>query len=474
MIKKNVLKTVLLGFTVLAMISCGQKKGSTTADIVAKASKMSIEKLEAASKAEMEASTDTFKVIGLTSALKTAVKQFADTYDWLHYGQEGVQDNVYINNSYKDYTLLTALEVADNTYFADYALIQDVRSLADYDTAGLVHNYVPSDWKDMGLTEKDIYPLKGIHFNKLFYTNTNFEKVTGKKLYNIWQLAGTPNDPDHLDKISFQSPVTEQINMSFLLSCEAPENQDRIKAAYKNYYNKEWQAGNSGFTSAGQQWVTEFIANVSRWHASDGTAMKETQLKYDWDRGYVYYGAFAKMKDASTKYYGGIVGADKSFYQTEEAKDKKGKVVGKVGTIQAMKTVKYNWEIDGFNGFMYTMCSQIVNNAAHPYTACLFARFLLSQECYEAMIYNSLTPDADGKKANQYGYYYPGSNDIKYAKGDWDKNTHIAKEINEDYSFLKNIKISQVNNLLALVTSNKKANTVMKQEEAEDKAKDTK
>ena len=472
MIKKNLFKTAMLGLTVLCIAACGSgKKAGSTADIVAKASKMPLEKLEAAAKAEMEASNDTFKIVGLTSALKTAATKFAEHYDWLHYGTKDGKDNVYVNNSYKDYTLLTALEVADKTYFADYALVQDVRSLADYDAAGIVCNFVPSDWKEMGLSEADTYPLKGIHFNKIFYTNTNFEKVTGKKLYNIWQLAGTSADPDHLDKVSFQSPVTEQINMSFLLSCEAPANQARIEKAYKDYYNKDWSASETGYASAGEQWVTEMIANISRWHASDGTAMKETQLKYDWDRGYVYYGAFAKMKDAATKYYGGIIGADPSFYEKEDVKDKNGKVIGKAGTIQAKKTVQFDWEIDGFNGFMYTMCSQIVNNAAHPYTACLFARFLLTKECYEAMVYNSATPSADGKKANQYGYYFPCSNDITYAKGDWDKDTHIAREINENYAFLKNIKVSQVNKLLALVTSNSKATEVTKQEQAEDEAK---
>lgn len=474
MVRKMLLKVVSSVVAAFFVMSCGgTKRATTTVGIVAAASKMTLEKLEAASRAEMEASSDTFKIVGLTSALKTASTKFAEKYEWLHYGEKDVKDNIFVNNSYKDYTLLTALEVAENTYFADYALVQDVRSLADYDTAGLVHNYVPSDWKAMGLTESDTYPLKGIHFNKIFYTNSNFEKVTGKKLYNIWQLAGTSADPDHLDKVSFQSPVTEQINMSFLLSCEAPANQARIEKAYENYYGKKWTAGNSKFSSAGAQWVNEFLANISRWHASDGTAMKETQLKYDWDRGYVYYGAFAKMKDAATKYYDGIKGADASFYETSDKKDKKGKVIGKAGTIQAMKTVKFDWEIDGFNGFMYTMCSQIVNNAAHPYTACLFARFLLMQECYEAMVYNSATPSADGKKANQYGYYFPCANNITYAKGDWDKDTHIAKELNENYSFLRNIKVSQVNALLASVTSNSKAAEMAKREDAEDKEKDS-
>ena len=73
MIKKNLFKTAILGLAVLCIAACGSgKKAGSTADIVAKASKMPLEKLEAAAKAEMEASNDTFKIVGLTSALKTA------------------------------------------------------------------------------------------------------------------------------------------------------------------------------------------------------------------------------------------------------------------------------------------------------------------------------------------------------------------------------------------------------------------
>ena len=54
----------------LTMVSCGSKtdggEANATADAVAKASKMTLKELEAASKAEMEASNDTFKVVGLT------------------------------------------------------------------------------------------------------------------------------------------------------------------------------------------------------------------------------------------------------------------------------------------------------------------------------------------------------------------------------------------------------------------------
>ena len=346
--------------------------------------------------------------------------------------------------------MLQALETAENKYFADFALVQDVRSIAAVD-GELLHNYVPSDYKALGLTDADIKPLKGIYFNKVFWTNSNFETVTGKTLYNIWQLAGTDADADHLDKVSFQTAATEQINMSFLLSCEAPENQARIEKAYKDYYKKDWSSDT--YTSAGQQWVTEFIANISRFHSSDGTAMKETQLKDDWTGGYVYYGAFAKMKDAVGKYYT-VAGQDtdpilKDLVETSG---------DNAGKINAMKTVKWDREIEGFNGCMYAMCSQVVNNAKHPYTACLYARYLVTLQAYEGAIYNNKLPSADGTTGtpvNQYGYYSPASNAITYAQNDWTRDVHIQRELVESYDYLKGVKITQVNRILGLIAQNK-------------------
>jgi hypothetical protein len=57
-----------------------------------------------------------------------------------------------------------------------------------------------------------------------------------------------------------------------------------------------------------------------------------------------------------------------------------------------------------------------------------------------------------------YGYYYPaasetvGDNDLDWSKAEW-----IDASINEDFNFLKTIKAAQVNSILALVASNKKA-----------------
>ena len=435
-----------------ALAGCGAN-GDTetgTAAAVKKANAMTLEQLAQASKEEVEAQPGAkMKVVGLTSVLKSVAKTVAKKYDWLRYG--GDDDNIDVKNDYKDYQLLTALDTAQRQYFADYALAQDARSFSSYIEDGITFNYIPSDAKTtLGMKDEDLLPLHGVHFNKLFWTNTNFTNVTGQTLHNIWQLAGSPNDVDHIDKVSFQKPDTEQINMSFLVSAYAEENQARIELAYEHFYGRKW-APSGDYTSAGQQWVTELIKNITRWHPSDGTAMKETQLKDDWRAGYVYYGAFAKMKDAVGKFY--TVEGQEDDPILKDLIIKEGDNAGK---ICAMDTVKWDWEIDGFNGFMYCMDSQIINNAKFPYTACLFARTMLEEETYTAAIYNEKNPDAQGRPANQYGYYYPGtaSADFRYAKGDWTKETHIANEINENYEYLKNVKFSLVNSILAMVSSN--------------------
>ena len=124
-----------------------------------------------------------------------------------------------------------------------------------------------------------------------------------------------------------------------------------------------------------------------------------------------------------------------------------------------MTTVKWDYAIEGFNGFMYSMDSEIVEHAQFPYTACLFARTLLQEEVYLQAITNKSTKTASGENGNQYGYYYPGkeSATFPYAAGDWTKAQHLEKELVEDYEYLSQVKGSVVNKILAQVAGNSAA-----------------
>ena len=439
----NKTKIMCLSLAAVAMMSlstlasCGGKGKSATQLAIEEAQKMDIADLEAKAKAEMEASDDTFKIVALTSTMASAYKEFQKTYTWL------TDKKVFCKNDYKDAALLTALEQADTTYFADFALIQDARSLADLIESGITHNYVPKDWKELGLAEEDTLPLKGIHFNKIFFVNNTAKLYTEKKFNNVWQLAGKASDEGHLDNFSFQNPVTEQINLSFLLSLMSEKNAPMLKTAYKDYYKKDWEASKQ-YDNIGKQFVYELMANVKVWHGSDGTAMKATQysekIEEEEKNGvdpFVYYGAFAKMKDAA-KIETKVTGED-----------------GKETTVKGlpMKTVGWDLELSGFNSFMYTMYSQVVNNAKHPYTACLFARFILTPDCYKAMCYNSLTPNSKGEKSNMYGYYYPCTNKdgVGYNDLDWSRDKWYQKSVMEDYNYLKDVKSSTIEDLRTYV-----------------------
>lgn len=417
-------KHVLMCLTVLgaglisinSLTSCGNDNIPDTANVVSEASQMTLQELEAAAKEEMENSDETFKVVALTSTMSSALKLFSEKYEWLP------MSKTYCKNDYKDSALFTALNQANNSYFADFALIQDARNLANYIDSGTLHNFVPSDYKELGLAEEDTLPLKGIHFNKIFFVNNTFDLYKDHKFYNIWQVAGSEQDENHLSRLSFQNPTTEQINMSFLLSLMDPQNEKVLKDSYKEYYGKDWVAGD--YETIGEEFVYTFINNIAAFHDSDGTTMKETQYQEEEniDPHWVYFGAFSKMKDAA----------------------KTGAEAG-LGTA-IMDTVGWDLELQGFNSFMYTMYSQVVNNAMHPYTACLFARFILTPECYEAMCYNENTPDSKGNPSNQYGYYYPCTNadGVGYNDNDWSKDEWMSKSIVENYNFLKDPKLSLV------------------------------
>ena len=422
-------RRLLMGLTIVgvgllslaSVTSCGGESGNDTADIVAQASQMSLADLEAAAEEEMTNSDDTFKVVALTSTMTSALKLFSETYDWLP------ESKTYCKNDYKDAALFTALEQADSSYFADFALIQDARSLGDYLEGGLLHNYVPSDYKEMGLAEEDTYPLKGIHFNKIFFVNNTYDLYTEHKFYNIWQVADPDGvGPASLTRLSFQDPTTERINMSFLLSLMAPKNETMLETSYKEYFGKDWAASDK-YKTVGEEYVYSFINNIAAFHSSDGTTMKETQYEEEANLNphWVYYGAFAKMKDAA-----------------------------KIGP-EVMETVGWDLDLTGFNSFMYTMYSQVVNNAKHPYTACLFARFILTPDCYKAMCYNKITPNKKGEESNQYGYYYPCTNTagVGYNDNDWSKEEWMKVSVVEDYNYLKDVSTTVVEDIKTAVAN---------------------
>ena len=133
--KINILSTILMAASVFTVTSCKKDKDELTgtAKIVEEAGKLTLAELEAKSKEEMKNSNDTFKVVGLTSLLKASLTSFASKYDWIKFdSKDASKSNAYCKSDYKDYQLLSALETAGTSYFADFALVQDVISPLQY------------------------------------------------------------------------------------------------------------------------------------------------------------------------------------------------------------------------------------------------------------------------------------------------------------------------------------------------------
>jgi hypothetical protein len=383
-----------------------------TEEAVYKAAHMTVTELEAAAKKEMDASDTQFYTFGTTSMIAKGLTAFTAKYSWL-------TDKVATPTTPKDAQAWTMLDQAEDNYVADVAYVQDARSLGDYIDAGLVYNYVPSDAETLKLPTKNQTPLKGIICEKAFYHKKGLVDFN-----NVWQVAGAATDTNHISHLSFQNPSNEQINMSFLLNLYNTEPTASLKSAYKDFYGTDW-AASSTYATIADEFITEFIKNISTWHTSDGTAMKTT-LPLDTE-GTVFFGSFAKMKDAA-----------------------------KLGV---MDQVDWDFDVKGFKGFMYTIYGQIVNNAKHPYTGCLFERYLLTEEGYKAMCYSTKDEnitDKAGNLTNLYGYYYPCEsttvgNDNDYTEAKWESVSVV-----ENYDYLKTVKQSTVNRITALVASSAK------------------
>src|SRR5690606_16393127 len=91
-------------------------------------------------------------------------------------------------------------------------------------------------------------------------------------------------------------PATENINMNFLLTLTSPTAVAKLKTAYKAYYGVDY-VDSDAYSSIGFKFVDEFLDNVSTYHTSDTTAVKDTLRLDNQEERTVFYGAFAKYKD---------------------------------------------------------------------------------------------------------------------------------------------------------------------------------
>lgn len=370
---------------------------SPVAEAIEAAEGMTLEELEAAAKAELEANPDlTFNADSLTSGVKKALAAFEEKYPW------AAGRTAYNSKKGSEYQpKLTAAENADS-YIADFVMIQDASFLknAMLDT-GFLLSYVPSG-EGFNIAEEDQNPLVGVTFNKVFMYDSSV--IGPDQLKNVWQMTGVDGtELKGVHDVSYQSPLGEDINMSFLIMLTSPDSCDRLTSAYKSYFGKDYDPAEDEVTypNIGYKFVAEFIKNVGYWHDSD-TSEVENISNYA-DEGRIIFAGLCKLKDY--EYYKDEY-ADTDKYYTK--------------TITA---AGWNNDVEGFDGFVYNMWTLIPRTAKLPYTACLFINYLMSEEGFNAGWGGILG-------------YYSGNRNIPSVEGDPDLSVWKEQCIVEDVDYI--------------------------------------
>ena len=361
---------------------------------IEKAQSMTLAELEAAAKAELEAHPDlTFNADSLTSGIKKALAAFEKKYEW------AAGRTAYNSKKGSEYQPKLIAAQKANSYIADFVMIQDASFLknAMLDTNFLL-SYDPSD-ADIKIADDAKNPLVGVTFNKVFqYDNT---KVGKEQLKNVWQMTGVDGvSLKGVHDVSYQNPLGEDINMSFLIMLTSPRACEKLKAAYKSYFGKDY-VEDPQYQNIGYKFVKEFIGNVGYWHSSDTSEVKA--LNTYADEGRIIFAGLCKLKDY--EYY------KKDYKDTDQYYTK---------TVTASG---WNNEVEGFDGFVYNMWTLIPITAKLPYTACLFIKYIHSQEGYNAGWGGIL------------GYYSPNTN-IPSVAGDPSLAEWKDKCIVEDVQYI--------------------------------------
>ena len=406
---KRIFVAMLCVLTIIALVGCGGNKEKDILEInkekIAKAQKMSEEELAAAAKEEIGDNVFMFK--SQTSNAKYSIEKFSERYG-INYDKE------FASKSNKDTDTYAALDrVAGGDHYADVLIVQEVKTVLQYMDQEILLNYVPKDIE--GLKEEDKYPLAALYINKLFLWNK--KNIEDPNFFtNVWQLAGSPeerqaNPGRYIAKSSFQSSTQEKINAGFLMSLTSPQGVAKLKDAYQKFYGKAY-VDEPGYKNIGYKYLTEYLSNITTWHSSDTTALTETLVQDTENPRTVFYASFTKHKGLSSQ----LAPKDESFGTKEERAAE--------GVRLANEILSYDVELEGFNGYLYKMFTVIPKTSKYCYTACLFARYMLTEEAFNAGF------------EGLYAYYSPIES-IPQAPGDLPLSVWKQRNIVEDQAYLK-------------------------------------
>ena len=321
------------------------------AAVIAEGEGMTTEQLLAKAKEEK----GNFVAYGNSSRITDAMKNFIEKY-----GKElGLTaDNATASKKSDSdiYALVTNEYLAtSNSNAASMVMIQDGAQLVLYrESTSFLQNYVPSTMKDK-VDESAQLPLVHQYINKLFMWNKT-GKGADLEITNVWQLV----DPTVMEgrTLYFKSPANEQVNMNFLIMLTKDEWANKLKDAYKAYYNKDITL-DSDCPNAGYQWVKQFLKQASFAINSDTdicNGLNETT-----NGGNLGLFVLSKTRDLTKD--GGVNNLQVAAWQ--------------------QKDNKYV-EVNPFAGFMYPLYCQVTSKAPRPYTAMLFINFLMEQEGFAA------------------------------------------------------------------------------------------
>ena len=359
---KRILSLMLALTMVLSILVIGtgtaKAEGSTVAEAIKAAEGMTAAELEAAAQKELaDNPTLTFNADSLTSGVKKALAKFEEKYP---FAAGRVAYNSKKGSEYQP--KLVAAQKAGK-YIADFVMIQDASFLknAMLDT-GFLLSYVPQG-EEYNIAESDQNPLVGVTFNKVFmYDNT---KVGADQLKNVWQMTGVDGVAlKGLHNVSYQSPLGEDINMNFLIMLTSDPACEKLTAAYKSYFGKDYNPAEDevSYNNIGYKFVAEFIKNVGYWHSSDSKEVKA--INNYADDGRIIFAGLCKLKDY--EYYKADYKDTDQYY------------------TKTVTAAGWNNDVEGFDGFVYNMWMLIPETAQLPYTSCLFIHYLLSEEGFNA------------------------------------------------------------------------------------------
>lgn len=406
----TVLLVVVLAMSaVIALVACTEPEAEKSAveKAIEAAQKMTLEELEAAAKKELEDNPKlTFNADSLTSGVKAVVNGFMEKYEWskdrmVYNSKKGATYQPVLNAA------ADAVSVGNNQYVADFVMVQDASFVDSLVRQGFLLSYVPQG-DGFNFAANDTNPMVGVTFNKVFM----FNKV-GKDanyLKNVWQLTGKDGKTlQGRPVVSFQDPTAEDINMSFLVMLTSPAACAKLEAAYESYFGEKYDGSKDDYENIGYKFVEEFWGHAIT-HSSDTT--QATKLATD------------EYKNADKVSFVGVA-KFKDYQKTVNVSDK----TNEDYFTNAIGAAGWNVDVEGISGFTYNMWTLIPKSARLPYTACLFIRYLLSQDGFDA-----------GWKDNLG--YYSANNLISVATGDKTLEQWKAVTIGEDFAFLRSERFS--------------------------------